>query len=72
MAWLRERAWQQTIAILLVLVGAVLIYRGAAGTGALDGTALAGVALFAIGLVAPLISQALHAYDENTAESEDV
>jgi hypothetical protein len=72
MAWYRERAWQQTIAILLVLTGAVLIYGDAGGSDELDGGALLGVLLFALGIAAPLIAQALHAYREDTARNDDV
>lgn len=72
MRWLRERAWQQAIAILLVLAGAVLIYLGAAGTGALDGKAVAGAALFATGLAAPLVSQAVQGQRADSTRSEDV
>lgn len=71
MDWLRDRAWQQVIAILLVIAGSVLIYAGAAGSDELQGMALGGVVLFAVGIAAPLATQALHAYREDTARNED-
>lgn len=72
MGWLRDRAWQQAIAILLTVAGAALVYSGAADTGELDGRALVGVACFVIGLAAPLISQARITASENSTRSEDV
>jgi hypothetical protein len=71
MAWYRERAWQQTISIVLVLAGAGLIYGGATGPDQLGGGAWLGIVLFGLGIAAPLISQALHAYREDTATDED-
>jgi hypothetical protein len=71
MTWLRDPAWQQGVAILLVVVGAFLIYRGAAVTEA-RGLALLGMALFGIGIAFPLISQALSPPNEHTTRSEDV
>lgn len=70
MDWLGDRAWQQVIAILVVLAGAGLIYRGADGAS-LDATALTGIVLFALGIAAPLVAQALRAYREDTARDED-
>lgn len=72
MAWLRDPAWQQGLAIVFVVTGAILIYHGAAGTGELSRIALLGVALFAIGIALPLITQGLRAQRANAAKSEDV
>lgn len=72
MTWLRDPAWQQGLAILLVVVGAILIYRGATAAGELGLRALFGVVLFAIGIALPLISQAFRAHRESAAKSEDV
>jgi len=71
MAWLRERAWQQVIAIIVVLAGSALIYVNAADGGELNGAARFGVALFTLGIAAPLATQVLHAYREQTARDED-
>jgi hypothetical protein len=70
--WIRDRAWQQGIAILLALAGALLVYVGGHRTGELGGMALAGVALFAAGIALPLIAEVLRARREDTAWSEDV
>lgn len=72
MAWLRDRAWQQGIAILLALAGASLIYLGARHTGELGGVGLIGVALFVIGIAVPLVAEILRANRETTSKSEDV
>lgn len=72
MGWIKDAAWQQGLAILLVVAGAVLIYRGAAATGELAGIAPLGVVLFGCGIALPLISQALRVRRENAARSEDV
>ncbi|MGD9617927.1 MAG: hypothetical protein AB7H90_22435 [Alphaproteobacteria bacterium] len=72
MAWLRDRAWQQGIAILLALAGAVLIYFGARPAGELGGVALTGIVLFATGIALPLIVELLRMHREDTARSEDV
>jgi hypothetical protein len=71
MAWLRDPAWQQGLAILLVVAGAIQIYFGAAAME-LSRIALVGVALFGIGIALPLISQAFRAHRENAAKCEDV
>lgn len=62
MDWIRERAWQQTIAINLVVLGAILTYLGAARGEELGSLAWTGIALMAIGIGAPLVSQIFHAY----------
>lgn len=72
MTWVRDPAWQQGVAILLVVAGAIQIYHGAAGTGELGGIALLGIALLAIGIALPLITQALPAQRANAAKIEDV
>lgn len=72
MAWLKDAAWRQGIAILFVVAGAALTYRGAAGSNALDPTALFGFALFCTGIALPLISQIFVAHHESTGKSEDV
>lgn len=72
MSWLRDAAWQLGLAMVLVVLGATLIYRGSAATGELGAGALFGVALFGLGIALPLISQAFRAHRENAARSEDV
>lgn len=75
MDWLKDPAWQQGVAILVVVAGSILIYRGAAGAadaGELSGMALFGVVLFSVGIALPLISQVLGARPESTVKSEDV
>lgn len=64
MDWIRERAWQQTIAINVVILGAVLTYLGAADGRPVGPLALTGVSLMAIGIGAPLVSQLLRAARE--------
>ena len=71
MAWLRDPAWQQGVAILIVIAGAFLIYRGAAVTQPGE-VAILGVTLFCGGIALPLISQAFGARREDTARNEDV
>ena len=71
MAWLRDPAWQQGVAILLVIAGASLIYRGAAVTEPGE-IAILGVTLFSVGIALPLISQAFGARRKDTGRSEDV
>jgi hypothetical protein len=72
MSWIRDPAWQQGLAIVLVVLGAILIYRGTATAGELGTVALLGVTLFAIGVALPLISPAFRAHRANAAKSEDV
>ena len=71
MTWFRDPAWQEGLAILLVMAGAIVIYRGAAATEP-GGIALLGVALFGIGIALPLVAQAVHAHRAKTVRSEDV
>ena len=71
MAWLRDPAWQQGVAILLVIAGASLIYRGAAVTEP-GKIVILGVTLFSVGIALPLISQAFGARRKDTGRSEDV
>lgn len=70
MDWLRDRAWQQVIAGVLVILGATLIHLGAAETGEMNATAWSGLAVFTIGMATPLVSQALHAFREGTDRDE--
>lgn len=72
MAWIRDRAWQQGIAILLALAGAALVYAGAHRTGELGGMALTGVALLAVGIALPLVTELLRMHRESMDRNEDV
>ena len=64
MGWLAERVWQLGIAILLVFVGAALIYVGATERAELGPLGLIGFGLFALALAIPLISKAVTAAQE--------
>lgn len=52
--------------------GAVLIYRGAAVTGELGAMSYWGIALFALAIAMPLISQVRSAIQQGDTKSEDV
>lgn len=70
---LRDRAWQQGIAILLVLAGSILIYLGARDMQSSGATAWAGMVLFATGIAVPLAAQLFRASPEDdTGRCEDV
>lgn len=69
---LRDRAWQQGIAILLTLAGAALIYSGAGESGELDAVAAIGAAILAIGIALPLVAEITHGSRSNQSKSEDV
>ena len=72
MSWLKDPAWQEGLAILLVVTSALLIYRGVSVEGELGGVALLGMVLFGIGIALPLISQVLQTHRENKLRSEYV
>lgn len=72
MGWLRDPAWQQGLAILLVIAGAALIYLGAARTEQLGGMAHLGVGLFVLGVGVPLVAQVLRAPRAASGKSEEV
>ncbi len=69
MNWLRDSTWQQGVAIVLVIIGATLIYRTVQ-----DATAalLPGVLLFSAGIALPLVSQAFRARGEKRPHSDEV
>ena len=72
MSWLKDPAWQQGVAILLVVAGAILTYHGAAGANELSAKAKVGFALFCIGIAVPLLSQLLGLRRESPGKCEDV
>lgn len=72
MAWLKDPAWQQGLAIVLVVVGAILTYRGAAAAGELERSRPSRRRAVDLGVALPLISQAFRAHREDAAKSEDV
>jgi hypothetical protein len=72
MGWLKDAVWQQGLAIVLVVAGAVLIHLDAAGSGALGGRGWVGFALFAAGVALPLLGELHRSRREYTAGVEDV
>lgn len=53
MAWWRDPVWQEGVAIVSVVAGAVLVYLGAADSGELRGAAPWGAVLFVAGVLLP-------------------
>ncbi|MFA5582356.1 MAG: hypothetical protein WDA25_10440 [Paracoccaceae bacterium] len=68
MSWWREPVWQQGIAIVLVIAGSVLIYLGAGGPGGMGGP---GIALFAAGIILPLVTQLRRSWQERQTRRKD-
>lgn len=57
MAWWKDQVWEQGIALVLVIIGAGLIWSGASQSGKLDVHAFWDAVLFSIGLALPIAAQ---------------
>jgi hypothetical protein len=67
MEWLKQRVWQLGIAILIVLIGAALLYLG--GTdGISEITLWIGLILFFLAMAIPLFAKFFEAMQEKEGE----
>lgn len=57
MAWWKDQVWEQGLAVVLVVVGAALVWWGAGASGSLDGIARWGAVLLSIGIAMPIGAQ---------------
>lgn len=73
MDWLRDRVWELGIGILLVIVGAALMYLDGADDGemALIGLGGIGMVLFALALAIPLVRKAVQVAQDDEASDEE-
>jgi sterol desaturase/sphingolipid hydroxylase (fatty acid hydroxylase superfamily) len=69
MSWLKERVWQMGIGAVLILLGALLVYLGAAAAPVNNLLAWGGLGLIFIGLFIPLAIRFIEALQEEEGET---